>query len=211
MNAKSRKPGQPYCGNCGYDLEALTESARCPECGRPLVEVLRRAGRPEMEAGKRYRSDSTLFGLPLVHIALGPKEGEPRGKARGFIAIGDEAFGVLAIGGIARGVVAIGGAAIGVFALGGGAIGLLTALGGGAVSAGLAVGGAAVGGIAKGGGAAGIIADGGGAIGLYARGGGAFGPNSLGPNPARTPRKPRRSSTSCHGCWARSRRQERRR
>jgi hypothetical protein len=180
---QNHEPGTPYCSHCGYALSGLTESSRCPECGRPLVEVLRRARDPAMQSGKRYRSESTIFGMPLVHVATGPRDGEPKGKARGFIAIGDEALGVIAIGGTARGVVAIGGAAVGVFAMGGMGIGLVSAAGGGAISAGLAVGGGAAGTIAKGGGALGFIADGGGALGYFARGGGAFGRYALGQNP----------------------------
>ncbi|MHC4992816.1 MAG: hypothetical protein ACYTGC_17730, partial [Planctomycetota bacterium] len=151
--------------------------------GRPLVEVLRRAGDWKLESGRRFRSRARILGMPAIHIALGPKEGELQGKARGFIAIGDDAQGVVAIGGTARGIVAVGGGAFGVFSIGGFSVGLLTAMGGGAISTGIALGGGAVGTIAKGGGALGIIADGGGACGIFARGAGAFGRYALGRNP----------------------------
>jgi hypothetical protein len=118
--------------------------------------------------GKRYRSKATLFGLPVIDVAVGPKNGELRGKAKGIIAVGDIATGVLAIGGMARGLVAIGGLAVGLFAIGGLAVGLVTAAGGLAVG-GMAVGGGAVGLLASGGGAAGIFAQGGGAIGSFVR------------------------------------------
>lgn len=144
---------EPYCSNCGYVLRGLTESAKCPECGRPLVEVLaRRNWAPNF--GKRYKSRAMLFGLPVIHVAVGPRDGELRGKARGIIAVG----------GVARGIVAVGGLALGVFAVGGFAVGLVAAAGGGAV-----------GGIAAGGGAAGILANGGGSVGVVAQGGGALG------------------------------------
>jgi len=171
----------PYCSNCGYSLIGLTDSSKCPECGKPLVEVLIRRG-DALPQGKRYKSALTIFGLPLVHIAVGPYEDERRGRARGIIAIGDVATGFLAIGtALATGIIAIGGgAAVGIVALGGGAaIGLLTvaslAIGG------LAFGGAAIGGIAIGGGAAGYIAVGGGAVGQYANGGGVAGTHVVGP------------------------------
>jgi predicted RNA-binding Zn-ribbon protein involved in translation (DUF1610 family) len=159
---------EPYCGNCGYRLTGATESSKCPECGRPLVEVLTRNTHAPM-MGKRYRSKATLFGWPVIDIALGPANGELRGKARGIIAIGDIAIGGLALGGMSCGIVALGGMSIGLFALGGLAIGLLTALGGMAIGA-LAVGGGAIGILATGGGAAGVYAQGGSVAGLFTRG-----------------------------------------
>jgi hypothetical protein len=164
----------PYCGNCGYSLRGLTESSKCPECGKPIVEVLQRDR--SIPRGKRYKSKTVLFGLPLVHIATGAHEDERYGKARGIIAIGDIAVGWFALGNaLAAGIVALGGGgALGVVAIGGGiSLGLL-ALAGLAVG-GVALGGGAIGGIAFGGGAAGFIAEGGGALGYYARAGGAFG------------------------------------
>ncbi len=166
--------GEPYCGNCNYSLVGLTESARCPECGRPLVEVLQRRG-TLFARSKRYKSETYIFGLPLLCIAIGPHGDQRRGVARGIVAVGDIAIGWLAIGlnGPAFGVFAVGGLAIGVCSLGGMAAGLL-AMGGGAAG-GIAVGGGAAGLIALGGGAIGFIALAGGAIGYYAMGGGAWG------------------------------------
>jgi hypothetical protein len=172
-----RNPREPYCSNCGYTLTGLTDSSKCPECGRPLVEVLTRAPR-FYESGKRYRSRATLWGLPVIDIALGPKNGELRGRAKGIIAIGDIATGGIAIGGVARGIVAIGGVALGGFCFGGCSIGLFAALGGAAIG-GLATGGAAIGALAAGGGAIGIVAQGGGAVGYIARGGSAVGVHTI--------------------------------
>jgi len=164
--------GDPFCGACGYSLKGLTDSSKCPECGRPLVEVLERE-RARL-VGRRYVSPTVIFGLPLLHIAIGPHENEPRGRARGIIAIGDVATGWLAIGGFARGLFAFGGMAIGLVAFGGWSVGILIACGGGALG-GVAIGGGAVGGLAFGGGAVGVVAEGGGVIGVYAKGGGVSG------------------------------------
>lgn len=162
-----KSANQPYCSNCGYVLAGLTDSSKCPECGKPIVEVLTRP-KDMASFGKRYRSKATLFGLPVIDIAVGPKNGEMRGKAKGIIAIGDIATGGIAIGGMSFGVVALGGMSIGICAVGGLGVGLLAGLGGAAVGA-LAAGGGAVGALANGGGAVGIMAQGGGAFGVFTR------------------------------------------
>jgi zinc protease len=120
--------------------------------------------------GRVYRSRATLLGWPLIDIQVrdplvepGPNGAEP-GRARGWVAIGDEARGLLlaiARGG-ACGLVAVGGRSLGVVSLGGIACGLV-ASGGLAVGL-LAFGGLGVGGIAIGGGAVGWQAAGGGAV-----------------------------------------------
>jgi len=138
-----------------------------------VVEVLQRRG-SALYTGRRRRSRATILGMPVLHIAQGPWGDEVRGRARGFIAIGDDARGFLAVGGIARGVVAIGGVAIGGFSLGGVALGGIAI--GGAVLGLIASGGAAAGGVSVGGGSVGIIADGGLAFGVFARGQPGVGP-----------------------------------
>lgn len=143
-----RTDDKPYCRECGYELTGLTDSSKCPECGRPIVEVLTRDSFPG-RGGYRYESKARLFGLPVISIAKGPKGNETRGKAVGIIAIGDIAKGGVAIGGVATGGIAIGGVSAGVVALGGCAFG------------GLAMGGLAVGLVALGGMACGLIAIGG--------------------------------------------------
>ena len=168
QNATPPASAQPYCSNCGYVLTGLTESSKCPECGKPIVEVLTRTPHAFLNAGKRYRSNATLFGWPVIDVALGPKDGQLRGHAKGIIAIGDIATGGIAIGGLPRGVVAVGGVPIGLFALGGVSLGLLGATGGLAIG-GFAAGGGAIGVVANGGGALGVLAQGGGALGLFTR------------------------------------------
>jgi hypothetical protein len=97
-----------------------------------------------------YRSRASLFGLPWIHVRLSNPPGEETRAARGWIAIGDQAYGVLvAIGGISVGCVSIGGVSAGLLSIGGASLGAM-AIGGLAIG-GWALGGAAVGGIATGG------------------------------------------------------------
>jgi hypothetical protein len=184
------KLGVPYCHHCDYDLTGVTESGRCPECGKPLVEVLARREIESRFHGKRYRSAARLWGLPVIDVALGEIEGESMGRARGIIAIGNHATGGLAIGGAAYGIVAIGGVAIGVFASGSVSIGLVGSIGLlslGGLAAGLMV----VGFLAHGLTTIGYIAQGGLAIGVYAHGKKAFGTHTMG---GRSPAAPEAQS-----------------
>lgn len=180
MNGGGTTPlGRPSCFACGHDLSGATESARCPECGRPLVEVLVRGGGALGRRGqlvRRHESSARLFGMPLVSIALGIDASGKMGHARGYIAIGDVATGVIAIGGFARGLVAFGGLAIGGATFGGLSLGTFAAFGGLAIAwLGSACGGAAAGLLAHGGLAIGGVAQGGLAVGWLARGARAFG------------------------------------
>lgn len=165
---------EPYCSHCGYCLTGVTDSPHCPECGRPLVEVLVR-DRAMVRLGRRYRSKIRLFGLPLVDVAIGPSGGQLKGFARGIIAIGDVAVGVFAFGGVSLGVFSAGGVSAGLASFGGVAIGLLVGMGG-LATGGLASGGLGVGVVAHGGLAVGVIAEGGLAYASYlGRGGVAYG------------------------------------
>lgn len=123
-----------------------------------------------------YRSQHTLFGLPLVHINLG----YGFCTAKGIFALGNYARGVFALGGTSIGVFALGGLSCGLFSLGGFSVGLIFAFGG--VSLGtIAIGGLALGIFAIGGCAVGVYSMGGVAIaGKIAAGGYARGPIAVG-------------------------------
>lgn len=145
------------CPEC--EREVSDQALMCPHCGYGFGGMF----------NYEYRSEATLFGLPLVHIVRGRQFDPATGKrrvAKGIIAIGPIAMGGLAMGGLSVGVVALGGVSLGIVALGGLAVGL-----------GLAVGGGAIGFIAFGGGAIGYYAIGGGAFGVHAWGGNAQDPN----------------------------------
>jgi len=141
------------CPDCNNDIS--DKAIICPHCGAAGQGFL---------WGYEYRSERTLFGLPLLHVVVGPPFNPVTGRmriAKGIIAIGGIAVGVLAMGGLAIGVIALGGVAVGLAVLGGAALGIM-----------LAVGGLAVG----------FVALGGAAIGYYAAGGVAWGIHTLSGN-----------------------------
>jgi predicted RNA-binding Zn-ribbon protein involved in translation (DUF1610 family) len=146
----TRDEDKPYCKNCGYSLLGLTESSKCPECGKPLVEILTRDSLEGGRRGKRWKSQATWFGLPVVAIATGPYGSEKMGRPKGIIAIGDIPTGVIAIGAFPLGVVAIGSMSRGIISFGGLAVGLISI--GGMAAGILACGGMAFGGWSFGGG-----------------------------------------------------------
>lgn len=169
--------GKPVCSACGHDLTGAVSSSKCPECGRPLVEVLVRNDVYSMLASRRrllvrrYQSKARVLGMPLLAIATGVGDDGKPAHAKGFFAMGDIATGVFALGGLSRGVVAFGGAAIGVVTFGGLSLGTFAAFGGLAIAwLGSAVGGFSAGIFAGGGGAVGAFAQGGLAVGWLARG-----------------------------------------
>ncbi|HKW30414.1 MAG TPA: serine/threonine-protein kinase [Verrucomicrobiae bacterium] len=119
-----------------------------------------------------YRTKTTLFGWPLLHVAVGvnPATGRKRsaraiiavGTApRGIIAFGDVAVGVIACGIFGYGVVSFSVIAVGMFACGSVAVGLVFAMGGMAIAP---------------------VAMGGLAFGWYANGAMAWGKHALAPN-----------------------------
>jgi len=145
------------CTECGNEIS--DKAVMCPMCGYSS-----RGGTGSFYCFE-YVSKRMLFGLPLVHIIMGPALDPASGKLR-------VAKGIVAIGGIAMGWIALGGVAMGLITFGGVGLGLLAALGGLAISGGFAAGGCAIG----------AIAVGGFAVGYYAVGGGAFGVHAVGSN-----------------------------
>jgi hypothetical protein len=115
-----------------------------------------------------YRSQTTLFGWPLVHVATGvdPATGRKR-HAQGIIAMGNAPRGVIAFGDVAVGVIACGIFGYGVVSVSVVSFGIV-ALGSVAVGLGLAIGGLAAAPVALGGAALGWYATGALAWGLHA-------------------------------------------
>ncbi len=139
------------------------------ETQQRLLERLEKleAEKKDMIREYEYKSEKTLFGLPLVHIHTKfyrdwiPASGLAMGfgtKAKGIVAIGNNACGVIGIGLVSKGLLSLGIFSAGGFSLGLFSLGLLSA---GVISlGGLAIGVVAVGAIAAGVSAIGIYATG---------------------------------------------------
>lgn len=141
-----------------------------------ILEKLEKIEKKEAEAVREYeyKSGLKLFGLPLVHIHFKWSKGSMlhygfslrtpgayadfKTKARGIVAIGNNASGVLSIGFLAKGIISVGLYSAGVFSIGIMCLGLL------------ALGIMALGGFAAGIVAIGYIALGVAAMGIYGAG-----------------------------------------
>jgi hypothetical protein len=118
-----------FCRTCCREVSV--EAAACPHCGAPWPARARWRG-----TGYEWKSKQTLWGWPLVHVAVGrDSKGELR-VARGIIAIGQFGIGgitiaqfgcaaVLGIGQFMIAPIALGQFALGLFAAGQFGIGLL--------------------------------------------------------------------------------------
>jgi len=84
----------------------------CPHCGAPYPTKDKWDG-----WGYEYKSESTLFGLPLVHISFKYRPNRTPVVARGILAIGQFACGVITIGQFGVGLVSVSQFALAGFAL----------------------------------------------------------------------------------------------
>ncbi len=167
MRTLCREPAERYQHVSDVEHELLSISESAEQIGWNRVS--------RSSAGREWKSNATIFGWPIVHIAYGrnPRTGEKL-VAKGLIAIGETSIGGLAVGGRSVGIISIGGLAVGINAVGGVAVGLQAAFGGIAIG-GYALGGLAIGLFAIGGAANGALAMGGSANGYIAAGGDARG------------------------------------
>ena len=78
------------CRDCRHEVSE--QALACPHCGAP---------QPAREHwngwGIEYKSKTTLFGLPIVHISLKYKPNLLPVPAKGIIAIGQFAVGIVTI------------------------------------------------------------------------------------------------------------------
>lgn len=78
------------CRECRKEIS--TQAMACPHCGAPYP-----ARKEWKGSGIDWKSETTLYGYPLVHIAFGrDRQGKLR-VAKGIVAIGQFAVGVITI------------------------------------------------------------------------------------------------------------------
>ena len=90
----SRKGKLGNCADCGKELSS--RAPFCPNCGAPQSEskAYKRLTKPDW--GFEWRSQAEIVGFPLIHVAIGRKDGKLR-VAKGIIAIGQFAFGLITV------------------------------------------------------------------------------------------------------------------
>lgn len=78
------------CRECGRSVSE--QAVTCPQCGAPYPT------RSEWNGwGYEYQSETTILGLPLLHISFKYRPNRMPVPARGMIAIGQFACGVVTI------------------------------------------------------------------------------------------------------------------
>ena len=98
------------CRSCQHDVSE--DAIACPSCGAPYPAKAKWDG-----YGYEYKSQTEIFGLPLIHISLKYRANRVPVVARGVIAIGQFAVGLITIAQFGVGLISISQFTIAVFAL----------------------------------------------------------------------------------------------
>jgi hypothetical protein len=106
MRVEHMKP----CRECHQTISE--QAVTCPHCGAPWPAKDKWNG-----WGFEYKSDTTLMGLPLLHISFKYKPNRVPVPAKGIIAIGQFACGVFTLSQFGIGVISVSQFTIAVYAL----------------------------------------------------------------------------------------------
>lgn len=98
------------CRECNREISE--QAFTCPHCGAPFPAKEKWDG-----FGFEWKSEATMFGLPLIHVSFKYRPNRVPVPAKGIIAIGQFAFGVIAISQFGIGVISISQFTIAGFAL----------------------------------------------------------------------------------------------
>ena len=88
------------CRECRHQVSE--QATACPNCGAPFPAKEKWDG-----WGFEYKSEATLFGLPLLHISFKFRPNRMPVPAKGVIAIGQFACGVFTLSQFGVGVVSV--------------------------------------------------------------------------------------------------------
>lgn len=98
------------CRTCKHDIDEA--ALACPHCGAPYP------ARDKWDGwGYEYKSETTIFGLPLLHISFKYRPNRVPVVARGVVAIGQFGCGLITIAQFGIGLICVSQAAIAGFAL----------------------------------------------------------------------------------------------
>ena len=98
------------CRDCQHEVSE--QALACPHCGAPYPAKAQWDG-----WGYEYKSKTTLFGLPLLHISFKFRPNRMPVPAKGIISIGQFGIGVINISQFGIGIVSISQFTVAVFAL----------------------------------------------------------------------------------------------
>jgi hypothetical protein len=98
------------CRECQHEISE--QATACPQCGAPFPAREKWDG-----YGFEYKSQTTVLGLPLVHISFKYRPNRVPVPARGVIAIGQFAFGIVTISQFGIGLISISQFTIALYAL----------------------------------------------------------------------------------------------
>ena len=88
------------CRKCGHTVSE--DAVSCPNCGAPYP------AREKWDGwGFEYKSEATLFGLPLLHISFKYRANRRPVPAKGIIAIGQFACGFFTLSQFGLGVISV--------------------------------------------------------------------------------------------------------
>jgi len=88
------------CRECKHEISE--QAVVCPNCGVPYPAKEKWDG-----WGFEYKSKTTFFGLPLVHISFKYRPSRRPVPARGVIAIGQFACGIITVSQFGIGVISL--------------------------------------------------------------------------------------------------------
>jgi len=98
------------CRECHQEISE--QAASCPNCGAPFPAKAKWDG-----WGFEYKSETTLLGLPVVHISFKYRPNRVPVPAKGIIAIGQFACGIITISQFGIGFISLSQFSVAVYAL----------------------------------------------------------------------------------------------